>query len=86
MTTAQRNNRFLAAGLTALAALAAAIGGVVLAPVVARLLAAGRARGREPLARAGPRGILLSPLAAAVLGARDLRAAVTDAAACSAES
>jgi arylsulfatase A-like enzyme len=68
MATAQRNNRFLAAGLTTLAALAVAIGGVVLAPVVARLLAAGRSR-REPMARPGPAAALLSPLAAAALGA-----------------
>jgi arylsulfatase A-like enzyme len=68
MATAQRNNRFLAAGLTTLAALAAAIGGVVLAPAVARLLAAGRSRA-EPMAPPGAAAALLSPLAAAVLGA-----------------
>jgi arylsulfatase A-like enzyme len=42
--TALRHNRFLAAGLTALAAGGAALGGFVLAPVVARLL------GRGPVA------------------------------------
>ncbi|HXU03091.1 MAG TPA: sulfatase-like hydrolase/transferase [Polyangia bacterium] len=66
--TAQRHNRFLAAGLTALAALAAAIGGVVLAPAAARVLAAGQAR-PEPMPAPGPAAILLSPLAVAVLGA-----------------
>src|SRR5262245_25366293 len=66
MTTALRNNRFLAAGLTALAALAAALGGVVLWPVVARLLAPRRSR-PEPLPAPGPAAILLAPLAAALL-------------------
>jgi len=68
MMTAQRHNRFLAAGLTALAALAAALGGVVLAPALARLLAAGRSR-PEPMPPPGPAAVLLSPLAVAVLGA-----------------
>jgi len=66
--TAQRNNRFLAAGLTTLAAMGVAIGGVVIAPAVARLLAAGRSR-PQPLPPPGPAAALLSPLAAAVLGA-----------------
>src|SRR4029079_8870116 len=68
MMTAQRHNRFLAAGLTALAALAAALGGVVLAPALARLLAAGRSR-PEPMPPPGPAAVLLSPLAVAGLGA-----------------
>src|SRR4029079_12122281 len=42
MRRAQRHNRFLAAGLTTLATLAATLGGVVLAPALARLLAVGR--------------------------------------------
>ncbi len=83
MATAQRNNRFLAAGLTTLAALAAAIGGVVLAPAVARLLAAGRSR-REPMARPGPAAALLSPLAAAVAAAAIFVPLSADAVACSA--
>ena len=68
MMTAQRHNRFLAAGLTTLATLAATLGGVVLAPALARLLAVGRSR-PEPLPPPGPAVVLLSPLAVAVLGA-----------------
>jgi arylsulfatase A-like enzyme len=42
--TAARHNRFLAAGLTVLAGAGAALAGLVLAPVLARLLAGRRAR------------------------------------------
>ncbi|HMF43949.1 MAG TPA: sulfatase-like hydrolase/transferase [Polyangia bacterium] len=66
--TALRNNRFLAAGVTVLAALAASLGGVVLAPVVARLLAGRRAR-PEPMPPPRPAAILLAPVAAAILAA-----------------
>ncbi len=65
--TALRHNRFLAAGLATLAALAAALGGVVLAPPVARLLAGRRAR-PEPTPAPRPAAILLAPLVAALLG------------------
>src|SRR6185503_10243967 len=61
-------NRFLAAGLTALAALAAALAGVVLGPALARLLAAGRAQ-PSPVARPGPEVVLLAPLAAVAMAA-----------------
>jgi len=65
--TAMRNNRFLAAGLTVVAALAASLGGVVLAPAVARLLARGQSR-PEPMPSPRPAAILLAPLAAAIVG------------------
>jgi arylsulfatase A-like enzyme len=68
IATAHRNNRFLAAGLTALAAMAASIGGIVLAPAIARLVAGRRVR-PEPAPRPGPAAILLAPLAAALTGA-----------------
>src|SRR6185436_19140631 len=45
-----------------------ALGGVVLAPALARLLAARRSR-PEPLPPPGPAALLLAPLAVAVLGA-----------------
>jgi arylsulfatase A-like enzyme len=66
VTTALRHNRFLAAGLAALAALAAALGGVMLVPAVARLLAGDRAR-RQDLPRPGPAAILLAPFVATLL-------------------
>jgi arylsulfatase A-like enzyme len=68
VATAQRNNRFLAAGLTTLAALAVSVAGVVLAPAAARLLAGRRAR-PAAATRPGPATILLAPLAAAATGA-----------------
>jgi arylsulfatase A-like enzyme len=70
VATSLRHNRFLAAGLTTLAALAAATAGVVLAPPVARLLALRRTPTQPAaLPSAGPAAILLAPLAAALLGA-----------------
>src|SRR5437762_2406990 len=69
--TAMRHNRFLAAGLTVLAALAASLGGIVLAPALARLLAGRRSRA-EPMPPPRPAAILLAPLAAALLGAATL--------------
>jgi arylsulfatase A-like enzyme len=64
-STAARHNRFLAAGLTALAAVAASLGGVVLAPAVARLFAGPRLA-EQPPARPRPAALLLAPLAALV--------------------
>jgi choline-sulfatase len=68
VTTALRHNRFLAAGLAALAATGAALGGVVLAPALARLLAGRKARPQD-LRAPGPAAILLAPLGAALLAA-----------------
>jgi len=68
VATSLRNNRFLAAGLTVLAALAATVAGVALAPAVARLIAARRAR-PAPTATPGPADFLLAPLGAAAVAA-----------------
>ena len=64
--TAGRHNRFLAAGLVTLAAAGTAVAGVVFAPTLARLLAAGRARAQEPR-RPRPAAALLAPLVAGLL-------------------
>jgi choline-sulfatase len=60
--TATRNNRFLAAGLAALAGVAASLLGALLAPALARAL--GRARRGQPAAHSGAALILFAPLAA----------------------
>lgn len=65
--TALRHNRFLAAGLTALAAIAAGLAGVILAPALARLLGAGRGAKVAPRAPA-PATALFGPLLLAVAG------------------
>jgi arylsulfatase A-like enzyme len=68
--TALRHNRFLAAGLTALAALGVGLLGVALAPALARLAAAGRARPASPSeARPTPAAALLAPLVAVAVAA-----------------
>jgi choline-sulfatase len=65
--TSFRNNRFLAAGVVCLAALAAGTGGAVLGPAVARLL--GR-RGEPRARRPSSLGVLVvAPLAALALAA-----------------
>jgi arylsulfatase A-like enzyme len=66
VATAGRHNRFLAAGLVALAAAGAAIAGLVFAPSLARLLAAGRAS-PEAHNRPRPAAALLAPLVAGLL-------------------
>jgi arylsulfatase A-like enzyme len=66
--TAMRNNRFLAAGLTALAALAAGLVGSWLAPALARLATA-RSATADRAASLGPAGALLAPLAAIAVAA-----------------
>ena len=66
VATAGRHNRFLAAGLVTLAAAGTAVAGVVFAPMVARLLAARRARVQEPR-RPLPAAALLAPLVAGLL-------------------
>ncbi len=63
--TALRHNRFLAAGITALAAVSAALAGLILAPVAARLIGAGRSTPIAPRAPA-PAAALLGPLLVAV--------------------
>jgi arylsulfatase A-like enzyme len=65
--TLTRHNRFLAAGLAALAAVAAAIPGALRAPAVARFVSARRAvrEARGP----GPAILLLAPIVAALGGA-----------------
>jgi arylsulfatase A-like enzyme len=66
VATAGRNNRFLAAGLVTLAAAGTAVAGAVFAPMLARLLAARRARVQEPR-RPLPAAALLAPLVAGLL-------------------
>jgi arylsulfatase A-like enzyme len=67
VATHTRHNRFLAAGLVALAALGAGLAGTVVGPAVARAAALGRARPRE--VRAGSAAWLLWPLLLGVGGA-----------------
>ncbi|MDB4982039.1 MAG: hypothetical protein JWM82_2791, partial [Myxococcales bacterium] len=64
--TATRNNRFLAAGLVALAALGAATLGALLAPALARVL--GRRRAGEPEEVSASALLLFVPLVAAFGG------------------
>jgi arylsulfatase A-like enzyme len=59
--TAMRNNRFLAAGLAALAALGGAILGLLLAPALARVISRGTRA--DPSPAVTPAAIVLSPLA-----------------------
>ena len=66
--TALRNNRFLAAGLTALAATAAAVAALVIAPALARLVARRRATVAPPWTPS-PAGLLLGPVVIALFGA-----------------
>ncbi len=67
VATEARNNRFLAAGLIAIAGLGAGLLGAVLAPAVARVVALGRAQPRDvPVA---PAALRLAPLALALAGA-----------------
>ncbi|HTA18651.1 MAG TPA: sulfatase-like hydrolase/transferase, partial [Polyangia bacterium] len=61
--TLVRHNRFLAAGLAALAALAGALPGALLAPALARLVS--RRRPEHDLGAPSPALLLLAPLAAA---------------------
>jgi arylsulfatase A-like enzyme len=65
--TATRNNRFLAAGLVALAAVGAAVPGALLAPALARLIS--RRRTEREAGAPSPALVLLAPIAAAALGA-----------------
>jgi hypothetical protein len=66
--TATRNNRFLAAGLAALAAIGLALGGALLGPALARVLGA-PFRPRPPrLTRPNPSALIAVPLAAAIVG------------------
>jgi arylsulfatase A-like enzyme len=65
--TALRHNRFLAAGLTALAAVATALAGLILVPAIARLCGAGRGLPVAPRAPA-PAAALLGPLLIAIAG------------------
>jgi arylsulfatase A-like enzyme len=63
---ATRHNRFLAAGLAALAAVAVAVFGALLAPALARIVAGPFGRSREPsVVVSGAAVILFSPLVAA---------------------
>jgi choline-sulfatase len=65
--TVTRHNRFLAAGLAGLAAVAVAIPGALLAPAVARFIS--RRRAVRDAAPPGPALLLLVPLVAALGGA-----------------
>jgi len=68
-TTATRNNRFLAAGLVALAAIGLALAGAILAPVLARLLGAPfRPRPATSPRSSNPSALITVPLATAIVG------------------
>jgi arylsulfatase A-like enzyme len=67
--TATRNNRFLAAGLVALAAVGAAVPGAMLAPALARLVSRRRVVRQESEGSTSPALVLLAPIVAAALGA-----------------
>jgi arylsulfatase A-like enzyme len=61
IATADRHNRFLAAGLTSLAGASAAVGAAVLAPALARTMG-GRASERRPMSAPGTAPVLFGPL------------------------
>ncbi len=65
--TAARHNRFLAAGLVALAALGAAVPGALLAPALARFIS--RRRADREAAPVSPALLMVAPIAAAGLAA-----------------
>ena len=65
VATATRNNRFLAAGLAALAAVAVSALGALLAPALARLVGLGRGSPRKAVSSSIAAVVLFAPLAAA---------------------
>jgi arylsulfatase A-like enzyme len=67
--TASRNNRFLAAGLVALAAIGLALAGAVLGPALARMLGAPFRPRPATLRSPNPSALIAIPLATAIIGA-----------------